>query len=110
MKLPNADQARVDIQKLEGYCLNPHHPRGKHKAKVFKQVLGFAQEDAWELEMLIREAILENECTEGRSDQYGQRFTVDFACTRKNQVATIRTTWIIKTSEWFPRLTTCFVI
>lgn len=32
MKLPNAENAFVDIEKLRGYCLNLSHPRGKHKA------------------------------------------------------------------------------
>jgi hypothetical protein len=35
MKLPGADVAIVDVEKLTGYCLNPEHPRGKHKARVF---------------------------------------------------------------------------
>ena len=35
----------VDRQKLTGYCLNPDHPRGKHKARVFAK-LGFTTEYA----------------------------------------------------------------
>jgi hypothetical protein len=31
MKMPDGDAAIVDRQKLTGYCLNPAHPRGKHK-------------------------------------------------------------------------------
>ncbi|WP_200235400.1 DUF6883 domain-containing protein [Thiohalocapsa halophila] len=40
MKLPNANQAVVDLEKLRGYCLNPAHPRGRHKARVFAAALG----------------------------------------------------------------------
>jgi len=40
MKMPDGDAAIVDRQKLTGYCLNPEHPRGKHKARVFA-TLGF---------------------------------------------------------------------
>jgi len=40
MKMPDGDAAIVDRQKLTGYCLNPEHPRGKHKARVFA-MLGF---------------------------------------------------------------------
>ncbi|WP_367268233.1 DUF6883 domain-containing protein [uncultured Thiohalocapsa sp.] len=39
-RLPNADQAAVDLDKLRGYCLNPAHPRGRHKARVFAAALG----------------------------------------------------------------------
>ena len=38
----------VDLLKLTGYCLNPEHPRGKHKARVFA-TLGFTAENAEEL-------------------------------------------------------------
>ncbi|MBW4596036.1 MAG: hypothetical protein KME46_24830 [Brasilonema angustatum HA4187-MV1] len=40
MKLPNPEQAVIDRQKLSGYCLNPEHPEGRHKARLFKSVLG----------------------------------------------------------------------
>ncbi len=40
MKLPNGERAVVDIIKLQDYCLNPAHPRGQHKARVFAAALG----------------------------------------------------------------------
>jgi hypothetical protein len=40
MKLPNAESAIIAIEKLRNYCLDPEHPRGKHKARVFSSVLG----------------------------------------------------------------------
>ncbi len=48
MKLPGGNAAIVDRQKLTGYCLNPEHPRGKHKARVFA-MLGLTAENADEL-------------------------------------------------------------
>ncbi|MEH1788358.1 MAG: DUF6883 domain-containing protein [Nostoc sp.] len=39
MKLPNPECAIVEIDKIAGYCLNPEHPEGKHKARVFKSAL-----------------------------------------------------------------------
>jgi len=36
---------RVTSMLAVGYCLNPEHPRGKHKARVFA-TLGFAAESA----------------------------------------------------------------
>ena len=44
MKIPGGDGAIVDRQKLTGYCLNPEHPRSKHKARVFA-TLGFTAEN-----------------------------------------------------------------
>jgi hypothetical protein len=48
MKLPNGERAIVDIAKLQGYCLNPHHSRGRNKARVFASA-GIRQADAEEL-------------------------------------------------------------
>src|SRR5580698_6521766 len=35
MMLPGGVKAIVDISKLRDYCLDPHPPRGRHKALVF---------------------------------------------------------------------------
>ncbi len=43
IKLPNPEEAIIDSQKLSGYCLNPDHPDGQHKARVFQAVLGLLQ-------------------------------------------------------------------
>ena len=48
-RLPNGDRAEVDLRKLSGYCLSPTHPRGRHKARVFREALGITQADANEL-------------------------------------------------------------
>jgi hypothetical protein len=46
MELPNGDRAVIPIEKIIGYCLNPNHPKGKHKARVFKSVLNITNDDA----------------------------------------------------------------
>ena len=46
MKLPNADRAVIEIEKLRDYSLNPNHPKGKHKARVFLAALGLKADDA----------------------------------------------------------------
>jgi len=53
MKLPGGDNAIVEIAKLRDYCLDPKHPRGRHKARVFA-AMGLAQADAG----FLREALL----------------------------------------------------
>ena len=49
MKLPNADKAIIDSKKIKDYCLNPDHPRGKHKAKIFQSSLDLTFENTEEL-------------------------------------------------------------
>ncbi|MFH0344298.1 MAG: DUF6883 domain-containing protein [Chromatiales bacterium] len=43
-------------------------------------------------------------------DAYGQRYVVDFVMRRGGREATVRSSWIIRTLEDFPRLTSCFVL
>ena len=53
-RLPNADLAVFDIRKIADYCLNPSHPRGRHKARVFREALNLERVDsAW-----LRDALL----------------------------------------------------
>ena len=49
MRLPNAARAAIDIEKLRDYALNPEHPRGRHKARVFAAALGLTAVDSEEL-------------------------------------------------------------
>jgi hypothetical protein len=42
MKIPNAENAILDIGKLRGYCLNSAHGKGKDKARVFISAWGRA--------------------------------------------------------------------
>lgn len=109
MKLPRHADATIDLAKLRDYVLNPDHPRGKHKAKVFARVLGFDARDAHELKLQILSQIGEAECLPGLNDNYGQRFHADVLITSKSGQAIVRTGWIILKGESGPRLTTCFV-
>lgn len=114
MKLPNAETAVVDIAKLRDYCLNPNHPEGKHKARAFRAKLGFQRGDAERLRQLILEAILTAEATEQKPTEYGRRFIVEFRLFTSEGAgvignsAVVRTAWIVRNGEDFPRLTTCF--
>jgi hypothetical protein len=89
MKLPGGDRAIVDLAKLRDYCLNPSHPRGQHKSRLFASVLGLTQDDAEFLcEQLLR-AAREADATATRRDEYGERYQIDFELSRGRR-ATIR--------------------
>ena|SRR3989442_622591 len=79
MKLPRFDQAIIDIAKLRDYSLNPFHPEGKHKARVFAATLGFSAADAEKLRAMIVAAISTQETIAGEEDEHGERYVVDFA-------------------------------
>ena len=110
MKLPNSDRAVVDIDKLRNYCLNPNHPKGKHKARVFASALGITALDAEELQQILLRVVTTNDATPLEEDAYGKRYRLDFVMIRDELEATIRSGWIVRSGEDFPRLTSCFVL
>lgn len=110
MNLPGAERAFVDADKLRDYCLNPMHPRGRHKARVFASALAITQSDAEFLKAQLLAAVLQGNAMSAEADQYGQRFVLDFECVKRERRATIRSGWIVRRGESFPRLTTCYVL
>ena len=50
-------RAEIDRRKLDAYLLSPTHPRGRHKARLWRSVFGIGEEDGDLLERLIREQI-----------------------------------------------------
>jgi hypothetical protein len=111
MKLPGGAHAIGEISKLRDYCLDPHHPRGRHKARVFLSAPGLKQSDADPLRVALREAAArEADAVPGEADEYGDRYTVDFQLTHDDREATVRSAWIIIRGESAPRLTSCFVL
>lgn len=109
MKLPNADRAVVDIAKLRDYSLNAAPPEGKHKARVFRSVLGFTAADAERLREMILAAVLADEAAQGVTDEHGTRYGVDFETEGLRGAVRIRTAWHIDTGETAPRLVSCYV-
>jgi hypothetical protein len=69
MKMPNGARAIVDIRKLHGYCLDPQHPRGRNKARVFPSV-GIRQADAEELRTALLAAASKAEARLGIANPY----------------------------------------
>ena len=56
MKLPNAEQAIVEMSRLVDYCLSSTHFRGRNKARVFQSALGLTVDDAIELQEKLKQA------------------------------------------------------
>src|SRR6266705_763574 len=93
-KLHNGERARIPMEKLTDYCLNPDHPRGKDKARVFAAVLGITRDSANELAALVRQAAIEGDITKEAMTVFGRYYRVDWAIpTRGNAV--LRTMWDI---------------
>lgn len=110
MKLPNGERAEVEIGKLRDYCLNPMHPRGRHKARVFEAALGLTDRDALRLRAVLLEAARSMDVELGERDSYGQRYILDFPMAGPTRTVTVRSCWIVLTAQDTPRLTSCWVL
>jgi hypothetical protein len=110
LRIPNAERAIVDIEKLRCYCLNFDHPRGKHKALLFSAALGLTSDDAEELQRTLLNVVRPHDAIIAEQDQYGKRYMVDFTMARGAYQARIRSSWITRMGEHFPRLTSCYVL
>lgn len=78
MKLKDlVERIHVDPRKLTAYALNPKNERGRHKARVFRAVLGYTRKNYDQLLMPIEEQALDAEARLQYADAYGQRVQVD---------------------------------
>lgn len=109
MKLPRGSEALVDLQKLTDYCLNPDHPRGKHKARVFATVLGLTAQDAHRLRESLLGAAAAADAQRGTSDEFGDRYVIESEMVGPKGRGIVRSAWIVRRGETTPRLTSCFV-
>ena len=110
MKLPNPERAVVDVVKLRDYVLNSEHPRGRHKARVFAAKLGFAAGDAEAVRAMLLRAAVDYDAVPGKQDRYGRRYAVEFTMGGPAGLATVRSLWIVRRGEDFPRLASCYVL
>jgi hypothetical protein len=111
MRLPGGERAVIELAKLTGYCLDVTHPRGRHKARVFAASLGLTLADAPQLRaVLLHGAATSDRAVEGLGDGFGRRFILDLEFSGPKGAATIRSAWIVRAGEDFPRFTSCFVL
>lgn len=109
MKMPGADRAFIDLTKLRDYCLNPLHPRGRHKARVFAERLSLTAARAETLREALLVAARQFSAIPGEHDGFGRRFVVEFPMDGPKGSVLIRSSWIVREDEDFPRLTSCYV-
>jgi hypothetical protein len=108
--LPNPDLAVIPFEKLEGYSLNPNHEKGRHKALVFRSALGIGLEEAPLLRAKLAQVILRQAAVPLERNPYGQKYRIDFKMSMGTRQATVRSAWIVRNEEDFPRLVTCYIL
>jgi hypothetical protein len=102
----------VDVAKLRDYCLSETHPRGRHKARVFRSRLGLTAGDAGLLRRELLEAVRDRQdhLEPADSDGYGRRYILDFPMNTAVGSAIIRSAWIGLAGQDMLRLTSCYVL
>ncbi len=109
-RLPNSERVVLDIRKLEDYCLDPEHPRGRHKARLFRELLGATRADGRWLRDVLLDALQDSEAVALAADAFGSRWRVDVPVSRHGRSVVVRTVWIVRTGENAPRFVTCWVL
>jgi hypothetical protein len=110
VKLPNAENAKVDREKLERYLLSPTHPVGRSKAE-FLRSLGFRESDAAQLESALKEMARSQETAAPVPSAYGVKYIVDgLLPTPSGRRVRLRTVWIIDAGENDPRFVTAYPV
>ena len=107
MRVPNADRAVANEQKVKDYLLSSSHPVGRYKARFFRS-LGYDQ-NGWRRLASDLIALLANEVSESVEIEYGTKYVVPGQLTGSDGRATdILTVWIILAGEDVPRLVTAY--
>ena len=107
MKLPNADQAIIEPEKLHTYLLSLAHPVGRFKAEFFRS-MGFSSDNWLSLSDGFR-AQLRNDAKIKEKTDYGQKFEIRGVLTGPSgKTGEIVTAWIVLTGEEIPRFITAY--
>lgn len=108
MRIPNGENAVVDIRKLRDYALNTDHRVGRHKARLFSALLAMNIGDAEALRDELLRVVRTHDAAPTIEDEHGQRYRIDFTFSWRGREAIILSAWIIRSNEDFPRLVTCY--
>jgi hypothetical protein len=77
---------------------------------MFRTMLGMRRDDAATLRAALLVAARAEDADAVEGDQYGNRYVLDFLLRHLGREAWVRSAWIIRQSEDFPRLTSCYVL
>ncbi len=105
MRLPRADQVRIDERKIRDYLVSKTHPVGRFKARVFAAI-GFSETvvDAFVVE--VRRIAIEGDVSEVQDNEFGRKYTVPGELRGPTGAVRVVTVWIQETGLEDVRLVT----
>ena len=112
--LYNVERAQLDMGKLSAYALDPDHPRGGDKARVFASALGLGPQDAGWLRDQVMQQLPTVAALVKPGTEYGQRFDALVPVTGRNgRTVAVKTVWQYDYTDGgihtAPRLITMYV-
>ena len=108
MRLPNAEQARVDRAKVVDYLLATEHDVGQHKARLFLR-FGFTPEHWEDLAEALRVHAVTNEVVGDGQTSSGVNYVVDgILISPDGRNPNVRTVWEVRSDDPSPRLVTAY--
>ena len=105
MRLPEADQVRIDERKVREYLLSKTHPVGRFKARVFA-ALGFDETSTESFVAEVRRIAVVGEVSEVEDLAFGRKYTVPGELKGPTGIAQVLTVWIEETGQPVVRLVT----
>jgi len=105
------DEIFINPRKLTNYALDPDNPKGKDKALMFAQHLGYTKDNYQSLLDQIYQKAPDAEAIPQSQDQYGTRYQIDLEIQgiEPEQIETVRTGWLISENSKQARLITLFI-
>lgn len=109
--LPHLEQASIPIEKLRDYVLNPDHPAGRNKARVFKAILGLERKHAAAFAEIIRESLNRAPAVKKEVIAYGEPWlTYHEIIGLQGRPAIVTVAWLFKLDQpEIPVLITCYI-
>jgi hypothetical protein len=105
------DLLSIDSRKLTEYALNPDNPKGKDKALMFQQHLGYNRYNYSILQEQILAKALDADAIFGENDEFGQRYTTDIEIVgiEATQKEIVRIGWIVELESRIAKLVTLYI-
>jgi len=108
MKLPNAEQAVVEREKIADYLLAASHPDNGGKAEFFAR-FGFRRDEWQTMAGALCKLAREAEVSVSSTSAHGQKFVIVGRIeTPSGRSATVQTIWIMDTGAAAARLVTAY--
>jgi hypothetical protein len=104
MKLPHAEHAIVESNKIERYLLSATHAHGRHKRRVFVAAGYTAQRLADALLQLARES----DDVQELPSPFGRKFVVRGRIPSRSGSLTVTTIWMLRDSRPPPHFVTAY--